>query len=386
LKKKIEQGTGTKLIHPPCGECERTGAVNVPIYQVSTFRQELPGKAKLYDYSRTGNPTRAALESYIADLEGAKAGFAFSSGMGAISSCLMLLSAGDHIVATEDMYGGTYRAITDVFSRFGIMHTFVDTTDSKAVAAAVTPATRAIYIESPTNPLMKIADIAKIAAIAKKRGLLLMVDNTFMSPLLQNPHALGADIVIHSATKYLGGHSDLIMGLATAVDAAVAKQIGFIQNAVGAIPSPLDCWLMMRGMKTLKARMDAQQQGAAAIAAWLNKQPQVEKVLFPGLKSHPGHAVHKRQASGAGAMISFYTRDAKTAKRILNSVKIWTLAVSLGAVESLIAYPIMMTHNEFPNEELKRIGINDRLIRLSVGLEDAGDLIADLAQAMRVAK
>ena len=258
MAKKTTRGTGTRLIHPPGGECEHTGAVNVPIYQVATFRQESPGKPKIFDYSRTGNPTRAALEAYIAELEGARAGFAFSSGMGAISSCLMLMSAGDHFVATEDLYGGAYRAITDVFSRLGVSHTFVDSSDAARVAAAIRPETKAIYIESPTNPLMKIADIRRIAGIARKRGLLLIVDNTFMSPLLQNPHALGADIVIHSATKYLGGHSDLIMGLATANDAALARRIGFIQNAVGAVPSPADCWLLMRGMKTLKARMLAQ--------------------------------------------------------------------------------------------------------------------------------
>jgi len=380
--KKKNIGTGTKLIHHTCGECDKTGAVNVPIYQVSTFRQEAPGRNKGYDYSRSGNPTRAALEKYIAELEGAAAGFAFSSGMAAITAALMLIDAGDHIVATEDLYGGSYRALTQVLTRFGISQTFVDTSDAGAVEAAITPATKMIFFESPTNPLMKIADISKIVKVAEKRRIITVIDNTFATPLLQNPHALGVDVVVHSATKYLGGHSDLIIGLATARNAPLARRIGQLQNALGAVPSPLDCWLLIRGMKTLKARMAAQQGSARRIAAWLDAHPRVDKVMYPGLKSHVGYAVHKKQASGPGAMISFYTHDEKTAKKVLSSVKIWTLAVSLGAVESIITYPVKMTHVAFPTEELERLGINGRLIRLSVGLEDTDDLVEDLAQAL----
>lgn len=377
-----KDGQGTRLIHPPCGECEHTGAVTPPIYMVSTFRQDAPGKCKYSDYSRTCNPTRSALEAYIADLEGGCAGFAFASGMAAICSALMIFSAGDHVVATEDLYGGAYRAFVDVFSRFGITHTYADTTDAAAVEAAIRPETKALYIESPTNPLLRIADIAALAELAHSRGLLLIIDNTFASPLLQTPHALGADIVVHSATKYLGGHSDLIMGLATARDPEIAKRIGFVQNAVGAIPSPMDCWLMMRGMRTLKPRMLAAQETAGKVARRLAEHPAVERVCYPGLETHPGYETHKKQASGPGAMVSFFTKEAATARRIMDRVRVWTLAVSLGSVESLISYPAVMTHMEYSQAELDRLGINDRLIRLSCGIEDAEDLIADLEQAI----
>jgi cystathionine gamma-lyase/homocysteine desulfhydrase len=382
MNEEKKPGQGTRLIHPPLGECEHTGAVSVPVYMVSTFKQDAPGKYKHSDYSRTSNPTRDALEAYIADLEGARAGFAFASGMAAISSCLMIFSAGDNIVATEDLYGGAYRVFVDVFSRLGITHTFVDTTDAAAVEAAIRPETKALYIESPTNPLLRIADIARLADIAHARGLLLLIDNTFASPLLQNPHALGADVVIHSATKYLGGHSDLIMGLATACDAEIAKRIKFVQNAVGAVASPMDSWLMMRGMKTLKPRMLLSQENAEKVARWLAGRPEIERVCYPGLESHPGYEIHKRQARGPGAVVSFYTKEAETACRIMDRVRLWTLAVSLGSIESLISYPIIMTHNEYSESDMKRLGINDRLIRLSLGIEDAEDLIADLEQAM----
>lgn len=380
---KKQKNIGTRIIHSPGGECPHTGAVNFPIFMTSTFRQEAPGRNKGYDYSRSGNPTRKALEDYIADLEDGFAGFAFASGMAAISSSLMLLSAGDHIVATEDLYGGSYRLITQVLTRFGIEFTFADTSDAAKVGKAVKPETRAIYIETPTNPLMKIADLGALAKLARRRGLLLIVDNTFMSPLLQNPHRLGADVVVHSATKYLGGHSDVVIGLATVRNQALAKRLKYIQNAVGAVPSPVDCWLLMRGMKTLGVRMEAQQRSAAKIAEWLAGRTEVERVLYPGLKSHRGHEVHLRQATGGGAMISFYVRDAKVAEKILSSARLWTLAVSLGAVESIITYPAGMTHLTFPKKELKRIGINERLIRLSVGLEDADDLISDIERCFK---
>jgi cystathionine beta-lyase/cystathionine gamma-synthase len=302
--------------------------------------------------------------------------------MAAISNCLMLLESGEHVVATEGLYGGTYRILTRLFPRFGIETSFVDTGDIAAVEAALRDSTRAILVETPSNPMMKITDLAKLSAISREKDALLMVDNTFMSPYLQRPLETGTDIVIHSATKYLGGHSDLIAGLAVVNDDKLAKKIHFRQNAVGAVPSPFDCWLMIRGMKTLKARMNAQQESARQIAEWLLGRDEVEQVLYPGLETHPDHDIHARQASGGGAMVSFVVRDEDAAKRMLEELKLWSLAVSLGAVESIITLPARMTHLSYPREECERLGINDKLVRLSVGLEDAEDLIDDLAQAM----
>ena len=373
---------GTKLIHHPGSSCEHTGALSTPIYQVSTFRRASVDQREGYDYSRTANPTRDALEQYIATLEAGKQGFAFSSGMAAISTCLMLLESGDHIVATEGLYGGTYRILTRLFPRFGIESTFVDTGDSAAVEKALTDRTRAILVETPSNPMMKITDLAELSAIAREKDVFLMVDNTFMSPYLQRPLEMGADIVIHSATKYLGGHSDLIAGLVVVNDEKIAQKIQFRQNAVGAVPSPFDCWLLMRGMKTLKVRMDAQQESARRIAEWLLGRDEVERVLYPGLDTHPDCSIHAGQASGGGAMVSFAMHDEAAAKRVANGVKLWSLAVSLGAVESIITMPARMTHLSYPADERERLGIDNRLIRLSLGLEDAEDLIADLAQSM----
>ena len=302
--------------------------------------------------------------------------------MAAISTCLMLLESGDHIVATEGLYGGTYRILTRLFPRFGIESTFVDTGDSAAVEKALTDRTRAILVETPSNPMMKITDLAELSAIAREKDVFLMVDNTFMSPYLQRPLEMGADIVIHSATKYLGGHSDLIAGLVVVNDEKIAQKIQFRQIAVGAVPSPFDCWLLMRGMKTLKVRMDAQQESARRIAEWLLGRDEVERVLYPGLDTHPDCSIHAGQASGGGAMVSFAMHDEAAAKRVANGVKLWSLAVSLGAVESIITMPARMTHLSYPADERERLGIDNRLIRLSLGLEDAEDLIADLAQSM----
>jgi cystathionine beta-lyase/cystathionine gamma-synthase len=373
---------GTKLIHHPGSTCPHTGALSTPIYQVSTFKRTSPDQQGGYDYSRTGNPTRDVLEQYIATLEGGKCGFAFSSGMAAISTCLMLLESGDHVIATEGLYGGTYRILTRLFPRFGIETAFLDTGDVAAVERALSDKTRAILVETPSNPMMKITDLAKLSAISREKDILLMVDNTFMSPYLQRPLEAGADIVIHSATKYLGGHSDLIAGLAVVNDGRLAKKVHFRQNAVGAVPSPFDCWLLIRGMKTLKARMNAQQESARRIAEWLVDRDGVEHVLYPGLETHPDRDIHARQASGGGAMVSFVVRDEDVAKRVLNGVKLWSLAVSLGAVESIITLPASMTHLTYSREERERLGIDGKLVRLSVGLEDAEDLIDDLAQAM----
>jgi cystathionine beta-lyase/cystathionine gamma-synthase len=283
--------------------------------------------------------------------------------MAAISACLMLLESGDHVVATEGLYGGTYRILTGLFPAFGIESTFVDTGDHAAVEQALTDSTRAIFVETPSNPMMTISDLAQLSAIARDKGILLMVDNTFMSPYLQRPLEFGADLVIHSATKYLGGHSDLIAGLVVVADAKLAKMIHFQQNAVGAVLSPFDSWLLIRGMKTLKARMDAQQNSARKIAEWLLDREEVELVLYPGIETHPGHDIHSRQASGGGAMVSFILRDPEAAKRVANGVKLWSLAVSLGAVESIITIPARMTHLSYPADERERLGIDGRLIR-----------------------
>ena len=373
---------GTKFIHHPGSACPRTGALSTPIYQVSTFKRSSVDQQNGYDYSRTGNPTRDVLERYIASVEEGAYGFAFSSGMAAISACLMLLKSGEHIIATEGLYGGTYRVLTGLFPRFGIESTFVDTGDIGSVERAVRDTTRAILIETPSNPMMSISDVRALSVFSRGKGILLMVDNTLMSPYLQRPLTLGADIVIHSATKYLGGHSDLIAGLVVANDAGLAEQIQFRQNAVGAVPSPFDCWLLIRGMKTLKARMTVQQESARTIAGWLLGRGEVERVLYPGLETHPGHDIHSRQASGGGAMVSFVMRDRQLARQTAHGVNLWSLAVSLGAVESIITLPARMTHVSYPPEERDRLGIDDRLVRLSVGLEEVEDLIEDLEQAM----
>ncbi len=369
----------TRLIHHPGSVCEHTGAVSTPIYLASTFRQDAVGQGRGYEYSRSDNPTRHALEDYIADLEGGSVGAAFGSGMAAINSCLMLLRAGDHVVATEGLYGGTYRALRTVFSGFDIAASFVDTTDPAAIEAAMQPNTRALLLETPSNPLMRITDIAAAARVAHAREALVMVDNTFMSPYLQRPLEQGADVVIHSATKFLGGHSDLIAGLAVTADEALGRRVRRIQNAVGAVPGPFDCWLLMRGMKTLGIRMDRGQAGAGRIAEWLRGRPEVVEVLYPAGE------VHARQADGPGAILSFVLRDEVPAERVVAAVSVWTLAVSLGAVESIITLPAKMTHLPYSRQEQERVGLSPNLLRLSVGIEDADDLIADLEAAFAAA-
>lgn len=369
----------TRLIHHAGAACEHTGAVSTPIYLASTFRQDAVGEDRGYAYSRSDNPTRHALEDYIADLEGGSVGAAFGSGMAAISSCLMLLRAGDHVVATEGLYGGTYRALRTVFSGFDIAATFVDTGDPAAIEAAFQPNTRALLLETPSNPLMRITDLATAARVAHEHDALVMVDNTFMSPYLQRPLEHGADVVIHSATKFLGGHSDLIAGLAVAADEALGRRIRRIQSAVGAVPGPFDCWLLMRGMKTLGIRMDRGQASAGRIAEWLRGRPEVLEVHYPEGEAYRG------QAAGPGAILSFLLRDDVPAERVAASVSVWTLAVSLGAVESIITLPAKMTHLSYPPRELERVGLSPNLLRLSVGIEDADDLIADLAVALEAA-
>ncbi|MGP3559719.1 bifunctional cystathionine gamma-lyase/homocysteine desulfhydrase [Geobacillus sp. BK01] len=372
----------TMLIHGGIPGDPHTGAVSVPIYQVSTYKQEEVGKHKGFEYSRTGNPTRAALEKLIADLEGGEAGFAFASGMAAITAVMMLFQSGDHIVLTDDVYGGTYRVMANVLNRFGLEATFVDTSDIANIEAHIRPNTKAIYVETPTNPLLKITDLQAAAAVARARGLLTIVDNTFSTPYFQTPLELGADIVIHSATKYLGGHSDVVAGLAVVRTAELAERLHFVQNSTGGVLGPQDSWLLMRGMKTLGVRMEEHEQNARAIAAFLSEHPAVTRVYYPGLPEHPNHELAKRQMRGFGGMISFDVGSLERAETVLSRVRYFTLAESLGAVESLISLPGKMTHASIPKERREQLGITDGLIRLSVGLEDVNDLLDDLAQAL----
>ncbi|MDA8126277.1 MAG: PLP-dependent transferase [Deltaproteobacteria bacterium] len=373
---------GTRILHTGNEVDPATGAVSLPIYNAATFQQAGVDGFGPYDYSRSGNPTREALEAIIASLEGGVRGFAFSSGMAAISSILLLFSPGDHIVAGEDVYGGAYRVLTQLFNRLGIETTFVDFTDPETVRRAIRDNTKALYLESPSNPLLKITDLRVMAALAREKGLLSIIDNTFMTPYLQRPIEYGFDIVLHSATKYLGGHSDLLAGLAVAASAELGDRIKFIQNAFGAVLGPQDCWLLMRGIKTLKARMDMHQQGASRIAAWLQRRPEVKEVFFPGLPGHPGREIHERQADGPGGIVSFRLQTEEMTKRFLGQVRIPALAVSLGGVESIISYPVTMSHAAMHPDHRRRVGVTGDLVRLSVGIEDPDDLIADLDAAL----
>lgn len=372
----------TLLIHGGVMGDPVTGAVSVPIYQVSTFAQDGVGQHRGYEYARTGNPTREALEKLIADLEGGSHGLAFASGMAAMSTILALYSQGDHLVVGDDVYGGTYRVLHKVFSRLGITHTAVDTSDPAQVEKAIQPNTKAILVETPTNPLLKVTDLTAIVKIAKANNLHFIVDNTFMTPYWQNPLALGADIVVHSATKYLGGHSDVVSGLVVVNSEELAEKLYFLQNSIGAVLGPHDAWLLMRGMKTLGLRMKQHERSAGRIAEWLADHPKVKKVFYPGLSTHPGHLVAAKQANGFGGMISFEVQDGEEAEKVLRSTKYFVLAESLGAVESLISLPAKMTHASIPAERRQELGITDGLIRISVGVEDVEDLIEDLSQAL----
>jgi cystathionine beta-lyase/cystathionine gamma-synthase len=373
---------GTKILHNGNEVDAHTGAISIPIYQASTYHQhdiEQPGK---YDYGRSGNPTREALEKTVAALEGGRYGYAFSSGIAAVSSVLSIFRPGDHIIAPEDIYGGTYRMLTSFFTEFGIEVSFVDMQDANHIEAAVKDHTKAIFLETPSNPLLKIADLRAAVDIAKRYDLITMIDNTFMSPYLQRPLELGIDISIHSATKFLGGHSDVIGGVVVTDREDLAKKIYFVQNGYGAILGPHDCWLLHRGIKTLRARMEMQQKSAGEIAKWLQQQSWVEEVYYPGLESHKGFHIHARQASGAGAVLSFKTVSEEVTKAIMKNVKLWAVAVSLGGVESILSYPVKMSHAAMPEVERERLGITNTLIRLSVGLEEADDLLEDLARGI----
>lgn len=372
----------TKLIHGGIAGDPTTGAVSVPIYQVSTYKQEGVGNHKGFEYSRTGNPTRHALEELIKDLEAGHAGFAFGSGMAAITATVMLFDSGDHIILTDDVYGGTYRVITKVLNRFGIEATFVDTSNLNNITAAIKPNTKAVYIETPTNPLLKITDIEAAAKLAKENNLLTIVDNTFSTPYWQTPIELGADIVLHSATKYLGGHSDVVAGLVVVNNEKLAEELHFVQNSTGGVLGPQDSWLLMRGIKTLGIRMEETESNTKAIVEFLIQHPAVSKVYYPGIESHPNHDIAKKQADGFGGMVSFDVGSEANADKLLENVRYFTLAESLGAVESLISVPARMTHASIPKERRDELGITDGLVRISVGLEDVEDLIEDLKLAL----
>jgi len=372
----------TMLIHGGVGEDPATGAVVYPIYQVSTYKQEGVGGHKGYEYSRTGNPTRNALEELIKDIEVGTAGFAFGSGMAAITAVLMLFNSGDHIILTDDVYGGTFRVVSKVLNRMGMEFTFVDTSNLENIKSEIRPNTKAVYIESPTNPLLKITDIEAAAKLANEHGLLTIVDNTFSTPYWQNPLELGADIVLHSATKYLGGHSDVVAGLVVVNNEQLAEDLHFVQNSTGGVLGPQDSWLLIRGIKTLGVRMEETESNTKEIVGFLQNHPKVKKVFYPGLAGHPNHDIAKKQARGFGGMVSFDVGSAENADQLLSRIKYFTLAESLGAVESLISVPARMTHASIPADRRAELGITDGLVRISVGLEDVEDLIDDLTQAL----
>jgi cystathionine beta-lyase len=369
---------GTRIIHNGHEIDPYTKGLSVPIYQVSTYQQDSVDHFGKYDYARSDNPTREAMEETIAQLENGTRGFAFASGMAAISSVLLLFSPGDHLVVCEDVYGGTYRVLTSLFRRLGLAVTFVDTTNPGNIRAAIRPATKGVFLETPSNPLLKITDLAAAAAIAREHGLITLVDNTFMTPYLQRPLDLGCDIVLHSGTKFLNGHSDVICGFAVVKDKELGSRIRFIQNAFGAILGPQDSWLVLRGLKTLKVRMDESQRTAITVADWLTKQERVTGVYYPGLQTHPGFEVHNKQSAGPGAVLSFTLDSLDLTRKLLENARLAAFAVSLGGVESIISYPVKMSHASMPSEEREARGISDTLVRLSLGLEDSEDLIEEL--------
>ncbi|HYE67072.1 MAG TPA: PLP-dependent aspartate aminotransferase family protein [Anaerovoracaceae bacterium] len=381
---KTETDMRTLLIHGGIDGDDLTGAVNVPIYQTSTYQQSALGVLKGdYEYSRTGNPTRHALEVLIADLENGTDGFAFASGLAAITTVLTLFKSGDTIIISNNVYGGTFRLLNNVFTQYGLKYLIVDTSDLSEVKQAVTDDVKAILIESPTNPLMSITDIRAVAKIAKEKGILTIVDNTFMTPYLQRPLELGADIVVHSATKYLGGHSDLIAGLAVTNNKELAERLAYLQNAIGGIQQPFDSFLLIRGIKTLSVRMDRHIENAQYIAEFLNSHPAVDKVYYPGLPESEGYEINKAQAGGPGAMISFLLDEEYDLKKFVASLRVAKLAESLGGVESLVCHPATMTHASIPEEIRNKVGITYNLIRYSPGLEYKEDLVRDLENAFK---
>lgn len=380
---RTQQGFGTLAIHAGQVPDPQTGAVMTPIYQTSTYAQESPGKHRGYEYSRTDNPTRTAYQACVAALEGAKHALAFSSGLATTDAILHTLKPGDHVLCCDDVYGGTFRIFDKVYQRMGIEFSFVDLLDLKKAEAAFRPNTKLLWLESPTNPMLKILDISALTALARKKGVISVVDNTFMSSYFQKPLSLGADIVVHSITKYMNGHSDVVGGILATSHTRLYEELKFIQNAVGAVPAPMDCFLVMRGLKTLHVRMERHASNAMTLARYLEKHPKVDRVIYPGLESHPQHSVACQQMSGFGGMITFFIKGGlDQARSFLEKVRLFTLAESLGGVESLIEHPAIMTHASIPAETRKQLGIHDNLIRISVGIEDIADLIADFEQAL----
>jgi cysteine-S-conjugate beta-lyase len=374
----------TELIHGGNPIDPEHGSLSHPLYLSSTFGQRSLEHFGRYDYARSGNPTREALEEAVARLESGSVGLAFASGMAAIASTFLLFAPGDHLVVCEDVYGGTFRVLSTLFKGWGLEVSFVDATSLEEIEAAIRPGTKALYLETPSNPLIKISDLPGAAALAKKHGLITIVDNTFMTPYLQRPLELGCDIVLHSGTKFLNGHSDVICGFAVTADPALGQRLRFVQNAFGAVLGPQDCWLVLRGLKTLKVRMEESQASARQIVAWLKEQPAVAKVYYPGLAEHPGYEIHQRQASGPGAVLSFELSNLDVTRRLLEGVQLAAFAVSLGGVESILSYPAKMSHAAMPAAEREARGIKDTLVRLSVGLEDPDDLIQDMARFLTI--
>jgi len=379
----LSRRLATRAVHAGAIPDPLAGAVMTPIYQTSTYIQDALGRHKGYEYARTRNPTREALERNVAALEGGGYGFAFGSGLAALDAVLKLLSAGDHVVCGENVYGGTHRQMTHIWARHGLTFTFVDTADAQRIAEAVIPATRMVFVETPTNPLMRLCDLKAAGEVARRARALFVVDNTFATPVFQRPLELGADIVLHSTTKYLNGHSDMVGGMLVVTRSDLAERLGFIQNAAGAVPGPFDCWLCLRGTKTLALRMRQHDSSGRRIAQWLAQHPRVERVYYPGLPSHPQHELACRQMSGFGGMVSIELGTLERARRFAEGTKLFALAESLGGVESLVGHPASMTHASVPAAMRAAMGLTDSLVRLSVGIEDVEDLIEDLDQALR---
>ena len=376
------QSLETRLVQIGVGRDERTGAISFPIYPSATYRHPAVGQSTGYDYTRSGNPTREVLEEGLATLEGGARACVFSSGMAALTTLFLHFSAGDHLIVSEDLYGGTYRVLDQVFAKLGLSASYVDATRLGAIESAVTAATAAILIETPGNPLLGVTDIAAVAGLCRRRNLLFIVDNTFLTPILQRPLELGADVVVHSATKYLGGHNDLCSGVLVAREAQLGERLYFLQNATGAVLPPQDCWLLIRSLKTLALRMERHCQSAVALARWLQRQPRVTAVYYPGLEEHPGHELSRRQTSGFGGMLSFRVESPELARQVLEKLRLISFAESLGGVESLMTLPAVQTHADIPEAERLRLGVCESLLRLSVGIESVPDIIADLEQAL----
>lgn len=372
----------TQSVQIGVGHDDQTGGISFPIYPSATYRHPGVGQSTGYDYTRSGNPTREVLEDALAKLEGGARGLVFSSGMAALTTLLLHFSSGDHLLVSEDLYGGTYRLLEQVFTKFDVRASYVDTTSTAAVEAAILPQTKALMIETPGNPLLGISDIKALAEICKSARILFIVDNTFLTPVLQRPLELGADVIVHSATKYLGGHSDLCAGVLVSKDIELGEQFYFLQNSTGAVLPPQDCWLLIRSLKTLPLRMERHSASALQIATWLQNHSAVESVYYPGLPEHFGHALFQQQAEGFGGMLSFRVRSPQLAEQLLNRIRLISFAESLGGVETLITLPAVQTHSDIPAADLKRLGICNSLLRLSVGLEEPEDIIADLNQAL----